>query len=96
MNKTATIGPALQYERWRLEPVLKTARARNPSATMEDVAQRRDNNFNLGKRPRKFNSWAPNRTSQKYQSDLLLFYYLRQPMSAEASDTTKAANELVG
>ena len=73
MHQQAIIYAALKEERWKLEPALKIARLYDPSVSMEDINKWRVENFNLEKRPRKFNSWVANRRFDEYQSDLLSF-----------------------
>ena len=45
---------------------------------MEDVKRWRIENYNLEKRPRKFNSWVANRPFEEFQADLFFFDDLRQ------------------
>ena len=43
-----------------------------------DVQKWRVENYNLEKRPRKFNSWVANRAKEEYQADLFFFDDLKQ------------------
>ena len=61
-----------------MEPALKSARLYDPSVSMGDIKKWRVENFNLEKRPRKFNSWVANRAAEEYQADLFFFDDLRQ------------------
>jgi hypothetical protein len=45
---------------------------------MEDIQKWRRENYNLEKRPRKFNSWVANRAKEEYQADLFFFDDLKQ------------------
>ena len=45
---------------------------------MADVKKWRIENYNIEKRPRKFNSWVANRPFKEFQSDLFFFNDLRQ------------------
>ena len=45
---------------------------------MEDIKQWRRENYNLEKRPRKFNSWVSNRPFEEFQADLFFFDDLKQ------------------
>ena len=71
------------------------ARLYDPSVTMEDIKQWRVENFNLEKRPRKFNSWVPNRAAEEYQADLFFFDDLRQREKVQASARTRTVKEPV-
>ena len=59
-------------------PALRRAQRDDRSVTMEDVKKWRIENYNLEKRPRKFNSWAANRPFEELQADLHFFDDLRQ------------------
>ena len=78
MGKQAIIDAALKKEKWRLERALKRARLHDRSVTMADVKKWRIENYNLEKRPRKFNSWVANRPFEEFQADLFFFDDLRQ------------------
>ena len=67
----------------------------DPSATMEDIKQWRVENFNLEKRPRKFNSWVPNRAAEEYQADLFFFDDLRQREKVQEGARTRTVREPV-
>ena len=45
---------------------------------MEDVKKWHVKNFNLEKRPPKFNSWVANRAAEEYQADPFFFDDLKQ------------------
>ena len=78
MGKQAVIDAALKKEKWRLERALKRARLQDRSVTMAGVKTWRIENYNLEKRPRKFNSWVANRPFEEFQADLFFFDDLRQ------------------
>ena len=67
----------------------------DPSVTMEDIKQWRVENFNLEKRPRKFNSWVPNRAAEEYQADLFFFDDLRQREKVQEGARTRTVREPV-
>jgi hypothetical protein len=69
---------ALKEEKRRLEPTLKRARLHDRSVKREDIEKWRIENYNLEKRPRKFNSWVANRPKEEYQADLFFFDDLMQ------------------
>ena len=56
---------------------------------MEDVNKWRIENYNLEKRPRKFNSWVANKPKEEYQADLFFFDDLRQQEKVRANVKTK-------
>ena len=62
---------------------------------MEDIEKWRVENFNLEKRPRKFNSWVANRAAEEYQADLFFFDDLRQREKAQERDSTTTVRKLV-
>ena len=95
MNQQAIIYAALKEEKWRLEPALKRARLYDPSVSMEDIKKWRVENFNLEKRPRKFNSWVANRAAEEYQADLFFFDDLRQREKVKEGDATRTVREPV-
>ena len=78
LGKQAVMDAALKEEKWRLEPALKRARLHDRSVKMEDIKKWRIENYNMEKRPRKFNSWVANRPKEEYQADLFFFDDLRQ------------------
>ena len=45
---------------------------------MADVRKWRSEDYNLEKRPRKFNSWVANRPFEEFQADLFFFDDVRQ------------------
>ena len=45
---------------------------------MEDIQKWRKENYNMEKRPRKFNSWVANKAKEEYQADLFFFDDLKQ------------------
>ena len=59
MGRQAVIDAALKEDKWRLEPALKRARLHDGTINIADVKKWRVENYNLEKRPRKFNSWSP-------------------------------------
>ena len=63
---------------------------------MEDIKKWRVENFNLEKRPRKFNSWVANRAAEEYQADLFFFDDLRHREKVKEGDATRTAREPVG
>ena len=67
----------------------------DPSVTMEDIKQWRVENFNLEKRPRKFNSWVSNRAAEEYQADLFFFDDLRQREKVQEGARTRTVKEPV-
>ena len=73
MRKQAVMDAALKEEKWRLEPALKRARLHNRTIKIADVKKWRVENYNLEKRPRKFNSWVGNKAYEEFQADLFLF-----------------------
>jgi hypothetical protein len=89
MGRQAVIDAALKEEKWRLEPALKRARLHDRTVKMADVKQWRVENYNLEKRPRKFNSWVANRPFEEFQSDLFFFDDLRQREKAPTSTAKK-------
>ena len=78
MRKQAVMDAALKEEKWRLEPALKRARLHDRTIKIADVRKWRRENYNLEKRPRKFNSWVANRAKEEYQADLFFFDDLKQ------------------
>ena len=78
LGRQAIIHAALKEEKWRLEPALKIARLLDQTVKMADVKKWRVENYNLEKRPRKFNSWVANRPFEEFQADLFFFDDLRQ------------------
>ena len=95
MNQQAIIDAALKDDKWRLEPALKRARLHGPSVAMEDINKWRVENFNLEKRPRKFNSWVANRAAEEYQADLFFFDDLRRREKVKEGDATSTVKEPV-
>ena len=69
---------ALKEMKWRLGPALKQARLHNRDIKMEDIRKWRRENYNMEKRPRKFNSWVANKAKEEYQADLFFFDDLKQ------------------
>ena len=68
MRRQPLLDTALHAERWRQGPALKRAQLYDPSMTTEDINQCRIENFDLEKRPRKFNSWVIIRPPEEYQA----------------------------
>ena len=65
---------ALKEEKCRLEPALKRARLYDRAVKMDDIKKWRIENYNLEKRPCKFNSWVPtshSRSSKRTSSSLM-------------------------
>ncbi len=77
MGRQAIIDAALKEEKWRLESALKRARLHDRTVKMADVKKWRVENYNLEKRPQKFNSWIANGPFQEFQADLFFFDDLR-------------------
>ena len=96
LGKQAIIDAALKEEKWRLEPALKRARLHDRSVTMEDVKKWRIENYNLEKRPRKFNSWAANRPLEEFQADLFFFDDLRQREKAPKGKVKEPVDYVAG
>ena len=69
---------ALREEQWRLETALHRARLYDRTIKMDDIKKWRIENYNLEKRPQKFNSWVANKPFEEFQADLFFFYDLRQ------------------
>ena len=78
LERDAIMDTALKEMKWRLGPTLKQARLRDREIKMEDIQKWRRENYNLEKRPRKFNSWVANRPKEEYQADLFFFDDLKQ------------------
>ena len=78
MRKQAVMDAALKEEKWRLEPALKRARLHDRTIKIADVKKWRVENYNLEKRPRKFNSWVGNKAYEEFQADLFFFDDLKQ------------------
>ena len=68
----------LKDMKWRLGPALKMARVKDRTIKMEDIQKWRRENYNMEKRPRKFNSWVANKAKEEYQADLFFFDDLKQ------------------
>ena len=96
MGNNAIIDAALKEEKWRLEPALKRARLRDRSVTMADVKKWRIENYNLEKRPRKFNSWVANRPFEEFQADLFFFDDLRQREKAPKGKSKEPVKYVAG
>ena len=78
MRKQAVMDAAWKEEKWRLEPALKRARLHYRTIKIADVKKWRAENYNLEKRPRKFNSWVANKAYEEFQADLFFFDDLKQ------------------
>ena len=78
MRRQAVMDAALKEVKWRLGPALKEAQKHDRTIKMEDIQKWRRENYNLEKRPRKFNSWVANRAKEEYQADLFFFDDLKQ------------------
>ena len=77
-ERDAIMDAALKEMKWRLGPALKQARLRDRTIKMEDIQKWRKENYNMEKRPRKFNSWVANKAKEEYQADLFFFDDLKQ------------------
>ena len=64
LERDAIMDTALKEMKWRLGPALKQARLRDREIQMEDIQKWRRENYNLEKRPRKFNSWVTNKPNE--------------------------------
>ena len=78
MRRQAVMDASLKEVKWRLGPALKEAQKHDRTIKMEDIQKWRRENYNLEKRPRKFNSWVANRAKEEYQADLFFFDDLKQ------------------
>ena len=78
-----------------MDPALERAMLYDPSVTMEDIRRWRVENFNLEKRPRKFNSWVANRAAEEYQADLFFVDDLRQREKVQEGNATRTVREPV-
>ena len=96
MGKQAIIDAALKKEKWRLERALKRARLHDRSVTRADVKKWRIENYNLEKRPRKFNSWVANRPFEEFQADLFFFDDLRQREKAPKGKSKEPVKYVAG
>ena len=77
-ERDAIMDSTLKEMKWRLGPALKQARLHDRTIKMEDIQKWRKENYNMEKRPRKFNSWIPNKAKEEYQADLFFFDDLKQ------------------
>ena len=77
-ERDAILDAALKEMKWRLGPALKEAQKHNRTIKMEDIQKWRKENYNMEKRPRKFNSWVANKAKEEYQADLFFFDDLKQ------------------
>ena len=80
---------AFKHEKCRLAPALNGARLYDRTVKMDDIKKRRIENYNLEKRPRKFNSWVANRAKEEYHADLFFFDDLRQREKVNITGNTK-------
>ena len=96
LDKEAVMDAALKEEKWRLEPALKRARLHDRSVKMEDIKKWRIENYNLEKRPRKFNSWVANRPKEEYQADLFFFDDLRQRAKVQTGKLKEPVDYVAG
>ena len=78
LERDAIMDAALKEMKWRLGPALKRARIKDRTIKMEDIQKWRKENYNMEKRPRKFNSWVANKAKEEYQADLFFFDDLKQ------------------
>ena len=77
-ERDAIMDSTLKEMKWRLGPALKQARLHDRTIKMEDIQKWRKENYNMEKRPRKFNSWVANKAKEEYQADLFFFDDLKQ------------------
>ena len=96
LGKQAIIDAALKEEKWRLTPALRRAQRDDRSVTMEDVKKWRIENYNLEKRPRKFNSWVANRAFEEFQADLFFFDDLRQREKTPKGNVKESVDYVAG
>ena len=96
LNRQAIVDAALKEDKWILEPALKRARLYDPKVTMEDVKRWRVENYNLEKRPRKFNSWVANRPFEEFQADVFFFDDLRQREKAPKGKAMEPVDYVAG
>ena len=96
MGRQAIIYAALKEEKWRLEPALKRARLHDRTIKIADVKKWRIENYNLEKRPRKFNSWVANRPCEEFQADLFFFDDLRQREKAPQGKVKEPVDYVAG
>ncbi len=96
LGKQAVIDAALKEEKWRLEPALKRARLHDRSVKMADVKKWRIVNYNLEKRPRKFNSWDANRPFEKFPADLFFLDNLRRREKAPTGKAKEPVDYVAG
>ncbi|MFM7985245.1 MAG: hypothetical protein ACKPKO_38595, partial [Candidatus Fonsibacter sp.] len=85
-----------KHKKWRLEPALKRARLYDIKLTMEDVKRWRIENYNLEKRPRKFNSWVANRPFEEFQAGLFFLDDLRQREKAAKEKIKEPVDYVAG
>ncbi|MFM7984313.1 MAG: hypothetical protein ACKPKO_33815, partial [Candidatus Fonsibacter sp.] len=94
--RQSIIDAALREEKWRLETALNRARLYDPEVTMEDVKRWRIANYNLEKRPWKFNSWVGNRPLEEFQADLFFFDDRRQQEKAPKGKVKEPVDYVAG
>ena len=64
---------------------------------MKDIKKWRIKNYNMEKRPRKFNSWVANRPKkEEYQADLFFFDDLRQRATVQTSKLKEPVDYVAG
>ena len=63
---------------------------------MEDIKKWRIENYNLERRPRKFNSWVANRPKEEYQADLFFFDDLRQREKVQTGKAKEPVDYVAG
>ena len=86
----------MTYEKWRLEPALKRARLHDRTVKMADIKKWRVENYNLEKRPQKFNSWVANRPFEEFQADLFFLDDLRQREKAPKGKVKEPVDYVAG
>ena len=59
---------------------------------MDNINQWRSENFNLEKRPRKFNSWVANKPDTEHQTALFFFYDRRHEYGKRAGGLERGAS----
>ena len=63
---------------------------------MDDIKKWRIENYNLEKRPRKFNSWVANRPFEEFQADLFFFDDLRQREKVHTGTAKEPVDDVAG
>ena len=63
---------------------------------MADIKKWRVKNYNIEKRPRKFNSWVANRAFEEFQADVFFFDHLRQREKAPKGKAKEPVDYVAG